>query len=127
MRVSGQVCPGGGPAGAPRAHAHYTTLARPHTPPPHTQNTPSPPPLALRWDFPFWAERLREAKFSISDEELRPYFALPSVLKGLFQVRARVGARVRMRVCVRARVCGRVCVWAHVSCMCLRVWLCEWG
>ena len=34
----------------------------------------------------FWAERLREAKYSISDEQLRPYFALPNVLSGLFQV-----------------------------------------
>ena len=39
-----------------------------------------------QWDISFWAERLREAKFNITDEELRPYFALPNVLKGLFQV-----------------------------------------
>ena len=39
-----------------------------------------------QWDVSFWAERLREAKFNITDEELRPYFALPNVLKGLFQV-----------------------------------------
>ena len=38
------------------------------------------------WDVGFWAERLREAKYSISDEQLRPYFALPNVLSGLFQV-----------------------------------------
>ena len=38
------------------------------------------------WDVGFWAERLREAKYSISDEQLRPYFALPNVLNGLFQV-----------------------------------------
>ena len=34
----------------------------------------------------FWAERLREAKYNIKDEQLRPYFALPNVLNGLFQV-----------------------------------------
>ena len=39
-----------------------------------------------QWDVSFWAERLQEAKFNITDEELRPYFALPNVLKGLFQV-----------------------------------------
>lgn len=33
------------------------------------------------------AERLRESKYNISDEELRPYFALPNVLQGLFGVR----------------------------------------
>jgi oligopeptidase A len=31
------------------------------------------------WDIPFWAERLREDRFSLNEEELRPYFALPSV------------------------------------------------
>eukprot|EP00899_Mesostigma_viride_P011212 jgi/Mesvir1/20091/Mv13335-RA.1 len=36
------------------------------------------------WDFPYWSERLRESKFNIKEEELRPYFALPNVLEGLF-------------------------------------------
>ena len=52
---------------------------------------PRPPgPLCRRhprWDITFWAERLRESKYNISDEELRPYFALPTVLQGLWQVR----------------------------------------
>jgi oligopeptidase A len=39
--------------------------------------------LAL-WDVPFWAERLREERYALSDEELRPYFSLPKVLEGLF-------------------------------------------
>ena len=39
-----------------------------------------------QWDVSFWAERLREDKYNITDEELRPYFALPNVLEGLFQV-----------------------------------------
>jgi Zn-dependent oligopeptidase len=42
------------------------------------------------WDITYWAERLRESRFNITDEELRPYFALPNVLKGLFQVCAPV-------------------------------------
>ena len=37
-------------------------------------------------DVPFWAERLREARFDYTDEELRPYFPLPRVLEGLFAV-----------------------------------------
>lgn len=41
----------------------------------------------LWWDVAFWAERLREAKYDLKDEELRPYFALPAVLEGLFTVR----------------------------------------
>jgi Zn-dependent oligopeptidase len=39
-----------------------------------------------QWDISFWAERLREQRFAITDEELRPYFALPNVLNGLFKV-----------------------------------------
>ncbi len=42
------------------------------------------------WDVAFWAERLREAKYSFSDEELRPYFALPNVLDGLFALAQRL-------------------------------------
>lgn len=44
----------------------------------------------LWWDVNFWAERLREAKYSISEEELRPYFALPNVLEGLFKLAKRL-------------------------------------
>jgi len=36
------------------------------------------------WDVGFWSERQRESKFAFSAEELRPYFALPQVLEGLF-------------------------------------------
>ena len=45
--------------------------------------------LAL-WDGAFWAERLREERYSYTDEELRPYFALPAVLDGLFAVARRL-------------------------------------
>ena len=39
-----------------------------------------------QWDITFWSERLREAKYSFEEEQLRPYFALPQVLEGLFSV-----------------------------------------
>lgn len=39
------------------------------------------------WDVAYWAERLREARYELNDEELRPYFSLPAVLDGLFKVR----------------------------------------
>ncbi|EFJ49660.1 hypothetical protein VOLCADRAFT_104239 [Volvox carteri f. nagariensis] len=42
------------------------------------------------WDVSYWAERLRESKYNISDEELRPYFALPNVLEGLFKLANRL-------------------------------------
>jgi oligopeptidase A len=38
------------------------------------------------WDIAFYSEELRRRKFSISDEELRPYFPLPTVLEGLFRL-----------------------------------------
>lgn len=42
-----------------------------------------PTPLQA-WDRGFWAERLREQRFGLRDEELRPYFPLAQVLKALF-------------------------------------------
>jgi oligopeptidase A len=38
------------------------------------------------WDITYYSERLQEARYSISQEELRPYFPLPRVLDGLFAV-----------------------------------------
>ena len=38
------------------------------------------------WDIPFWSERLQRERYSISDDELRPYFPLPRVLQGMFGV-----------------------------------------
>lgn len=38
----------------------------------------------MPWDTPFWSERLKESKFNLKEEELRPYFSLPLVLEGMF-------------------------------------------
>lgn len=38
------------------------------------------------WDVSYYAEKLRMERFSVSDEELRPYFPLPRVMDGLFGV-----------------------------------------
>ncbi|XP_039158308.1 organellar oligopeptidase A, chloroplastic/mitochondrial-like [Eucalyptus grandis] len=38
------------------------------------------------WDIDFWSERLRESKYDINEEELRPYFSLPKVMEGLFNL-----------------------------------------
>jgi oligopeptidase A len=42
------------------------------------------------WDVGFYAERMQRERFSISQEELRPYFPLPRVLTGLFEVAERL-------------------------------------
>lgn len=36
------------------------------------------------WDVPFAAERLKQARYSFSENELKQYFPLPKVLDGLF-------------------------------------------
>jgi oligopeptidase A len=38
------------------------------------------------WDIAYYSEKLRDQRYSISDEALRPYFPLPKVLTGLFSV-----------------------------------------
>ncbi len=38
------------------------------------------------WDVPFWAEVLRRERFDLDSEALRPWFPLPQVLDGLFQL-----------------------------------------
>jgi oligopeptidase A len=42
------------------------------------------------WDVGFYAERMQRERYSISQEELRPYFPLPHVLSGLFQTAERL-------------------------------------
>lgn len=50
------------------------------------------------WDVAFHAERLQRERYSVSQEELRPYFPLPRVLEGLFEVAERLfGVRIRER------------------------------
>jgi oligopeptidase A len=50
------------------------------------------------WDVGFYAERLQRERFQVSQEELRPYFPLPRVLEGLFEVAGRLfGVAIRER------------------------------
>lgn len=44
----------------------------------------------MHWDTAFWSERIREDRYGLSDEELRPYFPLPQVLDGLFALAHRL-------------------------------------
>lgn len=39
-----------------------------------------------RWDHGYYAELLKQKKFSLSDEELKPYFQLENVIQGAFDV-----------------------------------------
>ncbi|KAA0873792.1 oligopeptidase A [Nitrincola tapanii] len=42
------------------------------------------------WDISFFAEKLKQARYAISQQALRPYFPLPQVLKGLFKMTERL-------------------------------------
>ena len=42
------------------------------------------------WDVAYAAEKLREKKYTLSEEELKPYFPLPAVIDGLFTIVTRV-------------------------------------
>lgn len=42
------------------------------------------------WDVTYWSERLKESKFELTEEETRPYFALPAVLGGMFELVSRI-------------------------------------
>jgi oligopeptidase A len=42
------------------------------------------------WDVTYAAEKLRQRRFSLSEEELKPYFPLPAVIDGLFAITERV-------------------------------------
>ncbi len=42
------------------------------------------------WDLPYYSEKLKEQKYAISDEALRPYFPEDKVVKGLFEVVSRL-------------------------------------
>jgi oligopeptidase A len=48
------------------------------------------------WDVPYYAEKLKEQKLGLSDEELRPYFPLPQVRDGMFELVERLyGVRIQ--------------------------------
>jgi peptidyl-dipeptidase Dcp len=37
------------------------------------------------WDFGYYAEKLKEAKYAFNEEDLRPYFQLENVVQGVFE------------------------------------------
>ncbi len=50
------------------------------------------------WDLGYWSERLREARYDLSDEALRPWFPAEKVIDGMFQVVGKLfGIRFRPR------------------------------
>jgi len=50
------------------------------------------------WDYAFYSEKLKQHRYQISDEDLKPYFADHSVINGLFEIVGRL-YRIRIRRC----------------------------
>ncbi len=47
------------------------------------------------WSVGYWAEKLRMARYDLDEEQLRPWFAVPRVMEGMFAVASRLfGIRV---------------------------------
>ena len=77
---------------AERELAEITAYAREHGGEAYTEENLE---KLMPWDTTFWSERLKESKFDLKEEDLRPYFALPNVLDGMFGLLERIfGVRV---------------------------------
>jgi len=42
------------------------------------------------WDYPYYSEKLKQYRYQISDEDLKPYFADTNVISGLFEIVAQL-------------------------------------
>src|SRR6185436_17092923 len=47
-----------------------------------TLNQPNPQP----WDYAYIGEKLKEARYAFSEQEVKQYFTAPKVLAGLFKI-----------------------------------------
>jgi len=53
------------------------------------------------WDVMYWAERLKEQRFGLRDDLIRPYFPLPAILRGLFEL---IGDLFEVRIEIQSDV-----------------------
>ncbi len=58
------------------------------------------------WELGFWAEKLRRERYDFDEEQLRPYFPLPGVQAGMFEIARRV-----FGLCVTELPAGSVETW----------------
>ncbi len=48
------------------------------------------------WDWPYISEKLKEARYAFSEQEVKPYFTAPNVLAGLFGIAEKLfGVRIK--------------------------------
>lgn len=60
------------------------------------------------WDFAWASEQLRLEKFDVSEEALRPYFPLPKVLDGMFEIVSRLFGITINEIPAKHRWCPQV-------------------
>jgi oligopeptidase A len=70
------------------------------------QRTGGPVSALAPWELGYWSEKLRRERYDFDEEQLRPYFPMPRVLAGLFEIAKRV---FRLEIIERAQ--GAVEVW----------------
>jgi len=70
------------------------------------QQTGRPVSALAPWELAYWSEKLRQARYDFDEEKLRPYFPLPRVQAGLFELAKRVFG---LEIVERSR--GSVEVW----------------
>ncbi len=61
-------------------------------------------PALQPWDIAYYAEKQRAAMYDFDEEELRPYFAMERVVKGMFTIVERLYG-------IKVEECGGVPVW----------------
>ena len=54
------------------------------------QETEGPDFKLMPWDFSYYGNKLRQKKYALDEEELRPYFELSRVIKGVFGLATRL-------------------------------------
>lgn len=50
------------------------------------EKTNSPVCLLEPWEVGYWSEKLKKERYEFNDEDLRPYFSIQSVIKGMFDL-----------------------------------------
>lgn len=48
------------------------------------RETEGPDFVLMPWDYSYWSDKLKSAKYSFNDEDMKPYFELNNTIKGVF-------------------------------------------
>lgn len=70
------------------------------------QQTGGPAGRLAPWELAYWSEKLREARYALDEEQLRPYFPMNRVVDGMFELVRRI-----FGLKVIPRAAGEVEVW----------------